>query len=54
MMQRQDWYPRLVQWKNWEIPRPGKEALYGFAIVMAASLLLHLLVLALCRLFHGG
>jgi hypothetical protein len=47
-----DWYPRLVSWKNWEIPRPGTEAIVGFFIVLAVSLGLHLGVIFLCTLFR--
>ena len=54
MDRNSDWYPRLVKWKNWEIPRPGKEAVVGFCIVMAASLGLHFFVVLLCVLFQRG
>ena len=49
---REDWYPRLVSWKNWEIPVPGKEAVIGFLIVLAASLALHLFVIWMCSWFR--
>jgi len=47
-------YRRLVGWKNWEIPRPGKEAVVGFVCVLAVSLLLHLGLVLLCKLFQPG
>lgn len=43
---------RLTGWRNWEIPRPGKEALLGFLIVFAVSLGLHFVVLWLCAVFR--
>ena len=46
------WFPKLVPWKNWEIPKPGAESLVGFGVVMAVSLLLHGFVLWLCSLFR--
>lgn len=54
MIPREQWYPRLVRWKNWEIPRPGKEAAVGFVAVAAVSLMLHMIVLLICRLFQAG
>ena len=52
MERSNDWYPKLVPWKNWEIPRPGKVAVIGFVIVAVVSVGLHLFVLALCRMFR--
>ncbi len=46
-------FPHLVRWKNWEIPRPGKEAVWGFFVVMAASLALHGFVVWLCARLRG-
>jgi hypothetical protein len=42
------WYPRLVEWRNWEIPRPGREAVIGFFVVLTVSLGLHGFVLWMC------
>jgi hypothetical protein len=50
--EREDWYPRLAPWKNWEIPVPGKEAVVGFFAILAVSLALHLFVLWMCSLFR--
>ena len=47
------WYPKLVPWKYWEIPRPGKEAVVGFLIVLGVSLGVHGFVLWLCAWFRG-
>lgn len=47
-----DWYPRLVTWTNWEIPKPGREGLAGFAIMLAISALLHGSVVWLCSWFQ--
>ncbi|MEO7651436.1 MAG: hypothetical protein ABIZ80_13305, partial [Bryobacteraceae bacterium] len=49
-----DWYPKLVDWANWEIPTPGKEAVAGFFVVLAVSLMLHGIVLWLCAVFKAG
>lgn len=46
-------YPRLFRWRNWEVPRPGKEAVVGFFIVLAAAIALHFTVLLICHLFGG-
>lgn len=46
-------FPRLVRWRNWEIPRPGKEAVVGFFIVLGAAFVLHFAVLLICRFFRG-
>lgn len=54
MIPRDQWYPRLVRWKNWEIPRPGKEAIVGALIVAGVSLTLHMIVLFICRTFRTG
>lgn len=54
MMRREDWYPRLVTWKNWEIQKPGRESMIGFLVVAAVSLLLHATVLWICRIFKGS
>ena len=48
----QIWYPRLVDWRNWEIPRPGREAVVGFFVVLAASLVLHAFLLWICSSFR--
>lgn len=45
-------YCKLVQWRNWEIPRPGREAVVGFFVVLAASLALHGFVLWMCSWFR--
>ena len=45
------WYPRLVEWRYWEFPVPGREAVAGFFIVLIASLALHLFVLWMCSWF---
>jgi hypothetical protein len=45
------WFPKLVNWENFEIPVPGREAVVGFFAVLAASLLLHVGVLWVCSLF---
>jgi hypothetical protein len=47
------WYPKLVNWRNWEIPRPGREAVFGFLIVLAVSLSLHGFVVWLCSWFRN-
>jgi hypothetical protein len=52
MIPREDWYPRLVNWKHWEIPKPGREAMMGFLIVVLVSLFLHSTVLLICWLFR--
>lgn len=49
---RTDWYPRLVDWENWEIPVPGREAVIGFLAFLAGSLLLHFLVIWICSWFR--
>lgn len=49
----ENWYPKLVPWKNWEIPVPSQEAVVGFAAVLGVSLALHLFVLWLCSLFRS-
>ncbi|HEU0121095.1 MAG TPA: hypothetical protein VFQ91_11270 [Bryobacteraceae bacterium] len=54
MMRREDWYPRLVTWKHWEVQKPSRESVAGFFIVLAASLLLHTVVLVICRVFKGS
>ncbi len=54
MIPRDEWYPRLVRWKNWEIPKPSREASAGFFAISAISLLLHLTVIWICRLFEAG
>jgi len=46
------WYPKLVEWRNWEIPRPGREAVGGFFVVLAVSLGLHGFVLWMCSWFR--
>ena len=48
-----DWYPKLVRWKNWEVPVPDQEAVVGFLVVMGISLALHFFVLWLCSLFRS-
>ncbi len=48
-----DFYPRLVRWKEWEFPRPGGEALIGFAIACGVSALLHAGLVALCAWLRG-
>jgi hypothetical protein len=53
MIPRDEWFPRLVRWKNWEIQKPGKESIVGFFVVLAASLMLHATVLLICQLFRG-
>ena len=53
MKPRDDWFPRLVPWRDFEIPRPGREAVIGFFAVLAVSLVLHGFVLWLCALFRG-
>jgi hypothetical protein len=47
-------YRKLVEWRNIEVPRPGKEAIVGFAITLAACVLLHFSVLWLCRRLASG
>lgn len=54
MMRREDWYPRLVTWKNWEIQTPSQESVVGFFIVLAISLALHGTVLLICRIFKSS
>ena len=54
MIRREDWYPRLVTWKNWEIQKPGRESVVGFLVVAAVSLLLHLTVLIICGVFKNA
>lgn len=41
-------YRRLVDWKNWEIPVPEKEARVGFGVFLGISLFLHSLLVGLC------
>jgi len=41
-------YKRLVNWKNWEIPVPDKEAVVGFFTFLGISLALHFMLLGLC------
>ena len=53
-MKEQAVYRKLVDWKNLEVPRPGKEAIVGFAITLAAYLLLHFSVLWLCWILAPG
>ena len=48
------WYPKLIRSPNWEVPVPGREAVVGFFVVLAASLLLHLSVVWICSLFREG
>ena len=48
-----NWFPKLVNWENFEIPVPGREAVLGFFAVLAVSLILHLGVLWLCSLFRS-
>ena len=47
------WYPKLVPWRNWEIPVPGREAVVGFFVVLCVCLGLHFFVLWLCQWFRG-
>ena len=54
MIRREDWYPRLVTWKNWEIQKPSHESVVGFLVVAAVSLLLHLTVLFICGVFKSS
>jgi hypothetical protein len=54
MIRREDWYPRLVSWKNWEVQTPSRESVIGFFIVLAASMLLHGTVIFICRFFRGS
>lgn len=54
MIRREDWYPRLVSWKNWEVQAPSRESVVGFFIVLAASLLLHGTVILICRFFRNS
>jgi len=49
----QDWYPRLVNCRNWEIPVPGPQAVIGFFVVLGVSLMLYFFVLWLCSLFRS-
>ncbi len=46
-------YPRLIASRSWEIPRPGREAVIGFFVVGAVSLLLHGAVIWLCEWLRG-
>jgi hypothetical protein len=46
------WFPKLINWQNAEIPKPSREAVVGFFVVLAASLVLHASLLSLCSLFR--
>ncbi len=45
------WFPKLLNWRDVEIPKPSREAVVGFFVVLAVSLILHLSILWLCSLF---
>jgi hypothetical protein len=47
-------YKKLVQWKNIEVPRPGRDAILGFCITFGACLLLHFALLWLCSVLAAG
>ena len=53
MKQPSDPYPKLVHAKNWEIPRPGREAVIGFFAVFGVCLALHGFILWICYLFRS-
>ncbi len=46
-------YRKLIDHPDWEIPVPGREAVVGFVVVFAVSLLLHVFVIWLSQLFRG-
>jgi Na+/proline symporter len=46
------WFPKLINWRNLEVPKPGRQAVVGFLVVLAASLVLHAFILWLCSLFR--
>jgi hypothetical protein len=41
-------YRKLVEWREWEIPVPDREAVGGFVAFLGISLFLHLGLLAIC------
>ncbi|MCI0723834.1 MAG: sodium:solute symporter family protein [Acidobacteria bacterium] len=41
-------YKKLVNWRDWEIPVPDKEAVAGFFAFLGISLALHFMLLGLC------
>jgi len=47
-------YRKLIAWRNFEVPVPGKEAIVGFSVVLIVCLLLYLAVFWLCSMLARG
>jgi hypothetical protein len=48
-----EFYRRLVRHREWELPRPGAEAVVGFLVACGVSALLHGGLMAICAWLRG-
>jgi len=48
-----EFYRRLTRHLDWEIPRPGREAVIGFLVACGISALLHSGLVTLCTWLRG-